>query len=173
MSIRKAVVSGSFYPDKKEEILKYINHFNSFKTNDETFEDIKAIIVPHAGYIYSGFTANLAYKLISKKELENIVKFIKENLGVNIPWHISAFHPDYKEQNLERTEDETLQMAFDIAKSHRLNYVYIGNSTFKNDTVCKNCGEVLIKRKYFSVLENRVIDGICPKCKTKVDGVFK
>ena len=38
MSIRKAVVSGSFYPDKKEEILKYINHFNSFKTNDETFD---------------------------------------------------------------------------------------------------------------------------------------
>jgi MEMO1 family protein len=38
MSTRKAVVSGSFYPDKKEEILKYINHFNSFKTNDETFE---------------------------------------------------------------------------------------------------------------------------------------
>ena len=56
--------------------------------------------------------------------------------------------------------------------SYKENYVYIGNSTFENDTICKNCGEVLIKRKYFSVLENRVIDGICPKCKTKLDGVF-
>ena len=73
MSIRKAVVSGSFYPDKKEKILKYINHFNSFKINDETFEDIKAIIVPHAGYIYSGFTANLAYRLASKKDIKRIV----------------------------------------------------------------------------------------------------
>ena len=75
MNIRKAVVSGSFYPDKKEEILKYINHFNSFKTNTETFEDIKAIIVPHAGYIYSGFTANLAYQLISssKKQIKRVV----------------------------------------------------------------------------------------------------
>ena len=73
MRIRKAVVSGSFYPQKKEEILKYINHFNSIKTNAETFEDIKAIIVPHAGYIYSGFTANLAYRLASKKQIKRVV----------------------------------------------------------------------------------------------------
>ena len=53
MSIRKAVVSGSFYPSKKEEILKFFEHFNSFAINAETFENIKAIIVPHAGYIYS------------------------------------------------------------------------------------------------------------------------
>ena len=64
-------------------------------------------------------------------------------------------------------------MAFDIAKSHGLNYVYMGNSTFENDTVCKNCGEILIRREYFNVLENRLIDGCCPKCKTKLDGVFK
>lgn len=75
MSTRKAVVSGSFYPSKKEEILKYINHFNSVKTNMETFENIKAIIVPHAGYIYSGFTANMAYKLVSasKKDIKRVV----------------------------------------------------------------------------------------------------
>ena len=73
MNIRKSVVSGSFYPDKKEELLKYINQFNSFKTNNETFEDIKAIIVPHAGYIYSGFTANLAYKLASKKKIKRVI----------------------------------------------------------------------------------------------------
>lgn len=109
----------------------------------------------------------------SKVELENIVKFIKENLGVDVPWHISAFHPDYKELNLQRTKNETLQMAYDIAKSHGLNYVYMGNSTFENDTVCKNCGEVLIRREYFNVLENRVLNGCCPKCKTKLDGVFK
>lgn len=74
-SIRKSVVSGSFYPHKKEEILEYINHFNNFETNVETFEDIKAIIVPHAGYIYSGFTANLAYKLVSslKKDIKRVV----------------------------------------------------------------------------------------------------
>ena len=73
MNIRKSVVSGSFYPDKKEELLKYINHFNSIKTNINTFENIKAIIVPHSGYIYSGFTANLAYTLASKKKIKRVV----------------------------------------------------------------------------------------------------
>ena len=73
MSIRKAVVSGSFYPIKKEEILEYINKFNSIKTNIEKFENIKAIIVPHAGYIYSGFTANLAYSLCKNKNIKRVV----------------------------------------------------------------------------------------------------
>ena len=73
MNIRKSVVSGSFYPDKKEELLKYINHFNSNDFKTETFEDIKAIIVPHAGYIYSGFTANLAYKLASNKKIKRVI----------------------------------------------------------------------------------------------------
>lgn len=109
----------------------------------------------------------------SSKELEKIVKFIKENLGVDVPWHISAFHPDYKELALNRTKDESLKMAFDIAKSYGLNYVYMGNSTFQNNTICKNCGEVLIRREYFNVIENNLVDGCCFKCKTKLDGVFK
>ncbi len=70
MSIRKAVVSGSFYPNDKNEIEKYIKHFNQGFTIPEN-SDVKkihprAIISPHAGYIYSGFTANLAFNLASK-----------------------------------------------------------------------------------------------------------
>lgn len=74
MDIRKSVVSGSFYPDNKEEIKRYITHFNSnFTLENELKIDIKALIVPHAGYVYSGFTANLAYNISSKKEVENII----------------------------------------------------------------------------------------------------
>lgn len=109
----------------------------------------------------------------SPKELENIVKFLKENLGVDTPWHISAFHPDYKEQQIERTSNESLNLALKIAKSYGLNYVYIGNSNFENDTICKCCGEVLVRRKYFGVIENKICDGNCPKCGTKIYGVFK
>ena len=108
----------------------------------------------------------------SEIELENIVKFIKENLGVDTPWHISAFHPDYKELDISRTSDESLTLAFDIAKSYGLNYVYRGNSDFNNSTYCKSCGEELISRKYFNVLKNSIRNSSCPKCGTKVDGVF-
>ncbi len=71
MSIRKSSVSGTFYPSTKEEIEKYINHFNQVleKSNiniDCDFQP-RAIISPHAGYIYSGFTANVAFTLLKQK----------------------------------------------------------------------------------------------------------
>lgn len=112
----------------------------------------------------------------SLQECENIIKFIKENLGADTPWHLSAFHPDFKEQQIERTSNESLKTISEMAKSYGLNYVYIGNSSFlsgENDTICKNCKEVLVKRKYFGVIQNKILDGNCPKCGTKIYGVFK
>ncbi len=69
MSIRKAVVMGSFYPNKQEEILKFIEFFDKIlKDNSIEIKKIqaKAIISPHAGYVYSGFSANIAYKSIKQ-----------------------------------------------------------------------------------------------------------
>lgn len=129
----------------------------NFKKNDIHLE-ITTLLVPT--------------KNDSVKEITKIVKFIKENLGVNTPWHISAFHPDYKETSLQRTSKQSLQMAYDIAASEGLNYVYMGNIGVENPTVCKKCKKVLIKRNYFEVLENHIEKGFCPKCKTKIDGVF-
>ncbi len=67
---RKLAVNGQFYPDKKEEIKEYINYFNNILDKNDIKNNInftpKAIITPHAGYIYSGFTANIAYKYIPK-----------------------------------------------------------------------------------------------------------
>lgn len=73
MNIRKTVVAGSFYPNSKEEILDYINQFNSVKHTLKPFDEIKAIIVPHAGYIYSGFTANLAYSLVCRQNKKRVI----------------------------------------------------------------------------------------------------
>lgn len=135
-----------------------LDNLISFKKNDIHLE-ITTLIVPS--------------KNDSFEELQNIVRFIKENLGVDTPWHISAFHPDFKELDNIRTPDTTLSLAYDIAKNEGLNYVYRGNSNFENSTYCKSCGEVLIKRRYFEVLDYKVENEACPKCKTKIDGVFK
>ncbi|MFK5938363.1 MAG: AmmeMemoRadiSam system protein B [Sulfurimonas sp.] len=61
-------VAGSFYPDDKHEILKYINYFNEIYAKESVLPDIntKVVIVPHAGYVYSGYTANIAYRLLQK-----------------------------------------------------------------------------------------------------------
>ena len=73
MSIRKAFVRGVFYPQTYEEIEHYIAHFNA--AIKEPLPDVtpRALIVPHAGYIYSGYTANLAYVCASKHAYERIV----------------------------------------------------------------------------------------------------
>lgn len=108
----------------------------------------------------------------SKEEISKIARFIKEELGMNVPWHISAFHPDYKEKELPNTSCETLEMAYNIGKSMGLNYVYMGNIGFDNHTLCKECGETIIQRQKFNTIQNRLKNGCCANCNTKLEGVF-
>ncbi len=77
-ALRKAAVSGQFYPATCSEISKLIADFNTVLDKidiDKTLLSIhpKAIIVPHAGYIYSGFTANMAYRFLEKTKAKRIV----------------------------------------------------------------------------------------------------
>ncbi|MFA7084328.1 MAG: AmmeMemoRadiSam system protein B [Arcobacteraceae bacterium] len=73
MKIRKSAVSGTFYPNNIKELLEYFEHFNqkSLKKEIQT-KEVKAIIAPHAGYVYSGFTANEAYKSVNRKDIKRI-----------------------------------------------------------------------------------------------------
>jgi pyruvate formate lyase activating enzyme len=63
----------------------------------------------------------------SDEELRKIASFIANDLGVDIPWHISAFHPDYKELKLPRTPVDTLKKAREIGKSFGLKHIHLGN----------------------------------------------
>ncbi len=108
----------------------------------------------------------------SDDEIRAMVKWIKENLGVNIPWHISAFHPDYKELNLPRTSIKSLKNAKSIAKEYGLNYVYIGNVGLENSTLCPSCKKSLISRENFGVKSYELRNGSCNNCGQKIAGVF-
>jgi len=74
---REMSVSGAFYPDKADEILSSFEYFNDLIkqhfSNKIYDKDVKALIVPHAGYVYSGFTANLAYRNVKKSPKRVIV----------------------------------------------------------------------------------------------------
>jgi len=69
---RNMSVSGSFYPDTKKETLKYFEHFSSL-IQEISLPSSKIIIVPHAGYIYSGFTANIAYNVLKNSSIKNFL----------------------------------------------------------------------------------------------------
>ncbi len=72
---REMSVAGSFYPNSKSELEQYFEHFNKLYEKNQTLPEIKskAIIVPHAGYIYSGYTANIAYNILKKSTLKKFI----------------------------------------------------------------------------------------------------
>ena len=105
-------------------------------------------------------------------ELEDAARFVAEELGVETPWHISCFFPAYEMTGVPPTPVATLQRAHQIGLAAGLHYVYVGNVANEANTLCHACGQLLIRRAGFWVLENRVRpDGSCPNCKTPVAGV--
>ncbi len=110
----------------------------------------------------------------SDEELEQCAEFIAEELGRETPWHLSAFHPDYKMRDVPQTPVETLVRAYHIGKDAGLHYVYVGNVAIDTgiDTVCPKCGEKVIRRRWMQVLENGLEDGKCPNCGHSVAGRF-
>ncbi len=109
----------------------------------------------------------------SNKDLEEMADFIANELGRYVPWHLSAFHPDYKVLDKPPTSIQTLQKAYKIAKEAGLYYVYLGNVPVRADTYCPNCQTLLIDRSGYNVITNNLIDGQCPKCKREIEGVWK
>jgi pyruvate formate lyase activating enzyme len=109
----------------------------------------------------------------SPEELKQIAEFIRHDLGAETPWHVSAFHPTYKLLDRPRTSPATLRMARQIGLEVGLRYVYEGNIPGSNgeNTYCHNCGECIVRRYGFAIVESRVSDGKCSLCGAQIDGV--
>ncbi len=95
----------------------------------------------------------------------------------DIPWHVTAFHKDYKMTDPDDTPAETLIRAVEAGYEAGLRYVYAGNRPGQvgpyEDTRCHGCGATLIRRFGFLVQEQRIgADGVCPDCETPVPGVW-
>lgn len=109
----------------------------------------------------------------SEENLRGIAEFIKEQ-SPEIPWHISGFYPAYQLIDLPPTPKETLRKAREIGLEVGLRYVYQGNVPGEGDnTYCYNCGELLIERYGYRVIENNLKDARCPNCDVEIDGVWE
>ncbi len=109
----------------------------------------------------------------SPEELGDIAKFIA-GVDKDIPWHISRFHPDYKFTAQQATPEIALKRAQALGNKAGLDYIYVGNVYgWGNDTYCRACKKLLIKREGFSVLENNINQDRCGYCNVVVPGVFK
>ncbi len=107
------------------------------------------------------------------EELKNISNFIKDEIGPETPWHVTAFYPTYKHLDGKRTPPKTLKKAREIGLDAGLRYVYEGNipGSEGEHTYCYNCKKIVIKRFGYTILEYNIKDGACIYCNTTIDGI--
>ena len=119
-----------------------------------------------------------------EKEIHELAEWVANHVGLYVPLHFSAFHPDYKMMDVPHTPVETLRRARRIALSHGLKYVYTGNVHDEegDTTFCHQCHEPLIIRDWYQLkyygLEKSVdksVDntvGICGNCGASCAGRY-
>lgn len=110
----------------------------------------------------------------SDEELTGMAEFLA-GISSDIPWHVTAFHKDYKMTSAEDTPPETLLRAARIGKRAGLHFVYAGNLPGRTDdwenTCCPYCSKLLIERFGFRVLQyNLTPTGGCPSCGYAIPG---
>jgi len=110
----------------------------------------------------------------SDEELRALTAFLAR-VSPDIPWHVTAFHQDYKMTSPADTRPQDLLRATAIGREAGLRYIYAGNLPGRvedlEDTHCVKCGERLIKRLGYFIEEYRLTqEGECPSCHTPVPG---
>ncbi len=111
----------------------------------------------------------------SDEEIDALSRWVVEKLGPGVPIHFTAFHPDWKMRDRPSTPASTLVRARRIALANGLRYCYTGNvrDLEGGTTVCHVCGEALIRRDGYTILDWR-LDGssLCRSCGARCPGLF-
>lgn len=104
--------------------------------------------------------------------LKRLARFIADELGTNVPWHVSRFSPEisWKLKDTPATPEKIILEAHQIGKNAGLKYVYVGNlhNTDKENTYCPKCGQLAIERLGYNITKYDK-NGRCPKCGTGLD----
>ncbi len=171
------------------EVLAYIRPWvDLYKVDLKSFDDRNyhelggriAPVLDSIGRIHQmGFWLEVVTLVVpgfndSDDELGRIAGFLA-GISPDIPWHVTAFHKDYKMTGPANTPAVTLIRAAEIGRAAGLHYVYAGNLPAATgrleDTHCPECRSVLIERVGFRVRANRLTaEGRCPHCATPVPG---
>jgi pyruvate formate lyase activating enzyme len=136
------------------ETLIYIKHHTS------TWLEITTLLIPNEND--------------SEKEIRSLCKWIRKNLGSDVPIHFSAFHPDYKLKDKEKTPAKTLFKAYTIAKEEGIHFVYTGNIYHEQtqSTYCASCNLKIISRNWQEITSYDIVNGNCARCSAPVPGYF-
>jgi pyruvate formate lyase activating enzyme len=112
----------------------------------------------------------------SDEELDEMTRWVVEQLGPDVPMHFTAFHPDFRMRNTPPTPATTLTRARKLAMDNGVRYAYTGNvfDPEGQSTYCHACGELLIGRRNYDIsVWNLTSEATCPHCGAGCAGVFR
>ncbi len=183
-----AVTAGYMCPEPRNEFYKYMDAANvDLKAfTDDFYHRVcggslqpvldTLVYLKHQTQVWFEITTLLIPGLNdSDAELDAMTRWGVENLGPDVPWHFTAFHPDWKMQDRPPTPPATLTRARDIARRNGVRYAYTGNvhDHSGGSTYCHQCGQQLIGRDWYVLDEwNLDASGRCNRCGTPCAGVF-
>jgi pyruvate formate lyase activating enzyme len=108
-------------------------------------------------------------------EIRELASWVRDHVGLDVPLHFTAFHPDYKMMDRPPTPPETLRRAREIARDLGLRYVYTGNIRDEAgaSTWCPGCNALLIERHGYAIRSYALdAEGACKQCGTRIPGHF-
>ena len=170
-------------------VLEYLRpHIDLYKVDLKSFDDkryrelggrLEPILETIRWLHASGVWVEIVTLLVpafndSEPELRRLTEFLA-GVSVDIPWHVTAFHQDYRMTDASNTTAAMLQKAAGIGRESGLRYVYAGNLPGRvgdlEHTACPHCSERLITRYGYLIQQYRLTpDGTCPKCSNRIPG---
>jgi pyruvate formate lyase activating enzyme len=110
----------------------------------------------------------------SDEEFRSLARWVKANLGQDVPLHFTQFHPEYLLKNLPITPVPTLERAKAIADAEGLHYVYIGNVPGHpaENTYCPKCRRIVVERVGLTAKQMLISKGKCPFCGQSIPGIW-
>jgi pyruvate formate lyase activating enzyme len=186
--LRSVVVSNGFI--QQEPLKRLCQSVDAIKTDVKAFSEkyyrevvrgeLKPVLDTVVTVRKHGRWSEIVYLVVptlndSDAEFRGLARWIKSEVGADIPVHFTRFHPLYLLTNLPPTPVETLERAKAVADAEGLQYVYVGNVPGHpaENTYCPKCRHLLIERAGFTIRQMHVQKGKCEYCKQPIPGIWK
>ncbi|MBI4165074.1 MAG: AmmeMemoRadiSam system radical SAM enzyme [Acidobacteria bacterium] len=185
--VRSVVVTGGYVsPDPLTKLCKTVDAIKvDLKAYSEKFYkeivngEMKHVLKAIETIQKRGTWNEIVYLLIptlndSAAELQALAKWVKTDLGPDVPLHFSRFHPEYLLKNLPPTPLATLERAKAIADAEGLHYVYVGNVPGHpaESTYCPKCHKLIVERAGYTIGAMHIKGGKCRYCQQAIPGVW-
>jgi pyruvate formate lyase activating enzyme len=187
LGIKSVVITGGYI--QQDPLTKWCQAVDAIKVDLKAFSEkfykevvngeLKPVLDTLMTIRKQGTWCEIVYLVIptlndSDAEFKALSKWVKSDLGLDVPVHFTRFHPEYLLTNLPPTPVETLERAKAIADAEGLHYVYIGNVPGHpaESTYCPKCRHVVIERLGYTLGQTHLRKGKCEHCQQPIPGVW-